>query len=200
MVYGQDDNGLFYLKTDTDGNRWGRDWPVLLISWHGANAYASWRAVQDGYLWRLPTELEWEKAARGVDGRNFPWGNFLDPTWCCMRESHYARALPEAVSEHATDESPYGIRGMGGNVRDWCRNYYTLGGPPVFDDRAVITPIFDPDSPVQYRTVRGGSWNGAENDCRTAFRYGHLPDARLHDVGFRIVRPYDAGDTTNPYR
>ncbi len=191
LVYGQDTNGLFYLATDPDGNRWGRDWPVVLISWHGANAFASWRSVQDGYHWRLPTEYEWEKSARGVDGRHFPWGNYLDPTWCCMRESHLVRALPETVEGHPSDESPYGVRGMGGNVRDWCRNYYTLGGPPVYEDRAVITPIHDPDSPVQYRTVRGGSWDGAANDCRTAFRYGYLPENRLIDVGFRLVRPYE---------
>jgi len=194
LVYGQDNNGNFYLQTDPDGNRWGRDWPVLLISWHGANAYVSWRSVQEGHHWRLPTEYEWEKAARGVDGRFFPWGNYLDPTWCCMRESHVARALPEEVFEHPSDESPYGVRGMGGNVRDWCRNYFTLGGPPVYEDRAILTPIHDPDSPVQYRAVRGGAWDGAVNDCRAAYRYGYLPDHRLTDVGFRVVHPYEPRD------
>jgi serine/threonine-protein kinase len=191
LVYGQDTNGLFYLQLDPDGNRWGREWPVLLISWHGANAYASWRSVLDGLRWRLPTEYEWEKVARGVDGRAYPWGDFLDPTWCCMRESHTGLALPEAVEQHPLDVSPYGVRGMGGNVRDWCRNYYTRSGPPVYEDRAVITPIHDPDSPVQYRAVRGGAWNGATNDCRAAYRYGYLPESRLQSVGFRIVRPYE---------
>ena len=93
------------LSRDTDGryslsaaSGWGLDWPVVLIDWGGAKAYAAWLTQRTRQRWRLPMSLEWEKAARGVDGRIFPWGSFLDPSWCCIRQSH--RGAPSIVPIH----------------------------------------------------------------------------------------------------
>ena len=74
MVYGQNPDGSFKLVPDADGDMWHLDWPVILISWDAAIAYASWYSDQRAEQWRLPFELEWEKSARGVDGRIYPWG------------------------------------------------------------------------------------------------------------------------------
>ena len=118
-IYGLDQEKGFYLRPDADGDLWGMDWPVMMVDWQSACAYAEWRAKQDGLGWRLPYELEWEKAARGVDDRLYPWGNHFDPSWCIMRASHRDRPMPQSIYAQPLDESPYGVKGMGGNVRNW---------------------------------------------------------------------------------
>ena len=105
------------------------DWPVTSISWQAARAYAAWRAEQDGLPWRLPHDQEWEKAARGVDGRPFPWGRFLDGRFACHLGSHAGQPQIQPITAFELDESPYGVRGMAGNVRDWCLNAYRRDGP-----------------------------------------------------------------------
>jgi serine/threonine-protein kinase len=78
-VYGRDVAGRFVLRPDGDGDVWDPEWPVMLVDWHGAVAYAAWEAARTGQGWRLPGELEWEKAARGMDGRYFPLGGPVRP-------------------------------------------------------------------------------------------------------------------------
>jgi len=136
MAYGRTSAGHFELVVDAGGDRWDLDWPVCLLNWHQAVAYARWHAARAGRPWRLPGELEWEKAARGVDGRLFPWGDHLDPTFCCMRDSHRDSRLLAVVDSYPIDESPYGVRGLAGNIRDWCGERFQLAGAPCPGGRA----------------------------------------------------------------
>lgn len=104
---------------------WLPEMPVCMIDWFGAKAYAAWQSSRDGKGWRLTMEQEFEKAARGVDGRFFPWGDSLDPSWCCMRHSHQGHKLPSVVDSYPIDVSVYGIRGLGGNMREWGEEIYS---------------------------------------------------------------------------
>jgi serine/threonine-protein kinase len=176
------------VTEDAQGDRWEPDWPVFLVTAQAAEAWCAWEAARTGQSWRLPSELEWEKAARGVDGRFFPFGDFLDPSWACMRASHPERPMPAAVSAFPVDESPYGVRGMAGNVRDWCGHAWDKVGAEVDGDRVLPSVAPEPD---QARVVRGGRWSGHARAARAASRSSAKPDARLANLGFRPVRPLD---------
>jgi len=195
MIYGRDSAGGFHLAPDSDGDVWGSDWPVLMIDWFCASAYAAWYAARTDRPWRLLSELEWEKAARGVDGRFFPWGDFLDPTWCRMLDSHTERALAGSVRSYEVDESPYGVRGMGGNAYDWCRDEFRQDGPLLPGE---VAPAADE---AAFRVIRGGSWTSAAGKCRAAFRSNGAPHIRSSLASFRIARDYPPdGSPPRPVR
>ncbi|MEQ1564908.1 MAG: bifunctional serine/threonine-protein kinase/formylglycine-generating enzyme family protein [Myxococcota bacterium] len=185
MIYGRDAAGRFVLRPDADGDEWVPDAPVLMVDWFGANAFAAWQSARDGLAWRLPTELEWEKAARGVDGRRYPWGDHADATWMCIRTSHTGPAAPPVVTAYPGDVSPYGVRGMGGGVRDWCADEGRADGPRVVDERAVPADVSDPTVP---RAYRGGDWYGLAIHARCAYRAWNKPQTRTYSLGFRLAR------------
>jgi len=180
MLYGRTAVGGFELQTDADGDTWDPDWPVMLVDWHGARAYLEWLAERTGRPWRLPGELEWEKAARGVDGRFYPWGDHLDPSWCCVRTSHPGRPLPAVVDRYPIDESPFGVRGMGGNVYDWC-----LDTEGRFVDKVTLAPEAGDTDACAPRAVRGGAWGSNPRLARSAHRYRDDPGSRNPLYGFR---------------
>src|SRR5262249_5584065 len=148
-------SGHFLLPRD--GNPLGRpDMPVTQIDWHAASAFARWIFEKTGQPWRLPDEIEREKAARGVDGRIFPWGDHGDPTFACVLEGHRGPPPPEPNPGPPVDESPYGVRGLAGNVRDWCLDVWPPEGPRIVSDRLRIDPA-EPDDP-DFCAIRGGWW------------------------------------------
>ena len=159
-IYGTE-NGQFVLVPDADGDAWQPDYPVLMVDWAGASAYCDWLANRTGKPWRLPSEWEWEKAARGVDGRPFPWGHFTDASWCHVRDSQPGRLLPASVHDIALDVSVYGVRGMAGNVRDWC----SANG--------------------QGKAIRGGAWNGFLRASACAYGFEVDGTDRYQSVSFR---------------
>jgi serine/threonine-protein kinase len=147
------------------------DAPVSSISWYDAVAYAEWRSRKDQRAYRLPSAREWEKAARGVDGRWFPWGDRFDASLCNIRESAKDGARVAAVESFPHDESVYGVRGMAGNMRDWTETASTVGASP--------------GSPQ--RVVRGGAWYGGRVSARCADRFWFEPNHVYFFVGFRLA-------------
>ena len=137
-----------------------------MVDWAGAAAYARHEAERTGLPWQLPPELAWEKAARGVDGRRFPWGDAFDPSWACMKDSHRGQPKPVAVDAIEADVSVYGIRGLCGNIKDWCADAWSVDGPPLADARvpaAPPDPTADPPGRTRLRVRRGGAGLGARH-------------------------------------
>ena len=151
--------------------------PVYGVSWEDAAAYAAWRSERDGLRFRLPTEREWEKAARGPDRRAFPWGNTFDPSFAKMGASRPDMTQPEPVGVFESDISPYGVRDLSGTIREWTSDVYDqvdLGQPASGDTAGA-------------RVIRGGCWALTQPFCRAAGRWQMAPDARNAAVGFRLV-------------
>ena len=186
LVVHRDAHGHFELGPDQDGDVWLPDWPALFVSCACAEAYARWRSARDKVPTRLLMELEWEKAGRGVDGRVYPWGDWLDPTYCCMRQSRLTRELPAMMCEFPVDESPYGVRHLAGNVEEWLADPWRQEGPLVDDAGRALPPLdAEDDTP---RAFRGGRWDGSERLCRLARRNHNLPHHRSPLRGFRLGR------------
>lgn len=191
----RDAEGGFVLTATAAGVALLPDVPVCMVDWHGAAAYAAWLARRDDLPWRLPGEMEWEKAARGVDGRCFPWGDFLDPSWCLMRLSHtqMGNAFLAPVTAHVDDVSPYGVHGMAGNARDWCFDAFQPSGPQIEAGRPLLSngeDIQGPGAGGAHRLYRGGAWRDAERSCRAAFRDAPPAYFRDWDISFRVLRPF----------
>ena len=180
------DGTRFTLRPDADGDIWEPDYPLTMVDHAGARAAAAWLATRTGKPWQLPTELQWEKAARGVDGRRFPWGDGFDPSWACMKESHAERLLPATIDRFPVDVSPYGVRGMGGNSADWCADPSGSDVPDPATGRSTHVP--DGDAEVAYRMVRGGGWFSVEEQVAAANRRYLRPNYRGFDLGFRLFR------------
>ncbi len=194
VVYGQDNEGRFVLRPDADNDLWDLDWPVFLVDWYSARAYARWLGRKMAKPWRLPWELEWEKAARGVDGRYYPWGDFLDPTWCCVRESHPDQHLPAKVDSYPIDTSPYGARGMAGGAVDWCLDRFHRLGPGVSPgDPCLPNMAQEPDDSARsdaMRTIKGGAWSFFQRSARATRHAGVSGTVRDHGIGFRLARTF----------
>jgi serine/threonine-protein kinase len=132
--------------------------------------------------------LEWEKAARGIDGRLYPWGDNFDPSWTCMNESHPNEARACSVHSFEIDDSIYGVRGMAGNVRDWCFDSFEENGP-------LLSSVSDEvEGENRFCIVRGGAWTDSAKRCRLDYRYWLPAQERNVCVGFRLVRPLDTSE------
>jgi len=181
--YNQNKEGYFYFSPDWRG-RGSPNSPVTLISWWSAHSYASWAQATTGRDWRLLHDLEWEKAARGVDRRLMPWGDYLEPTWSCNARS---TSLPQSwrpIHEYKTDIGPLNLTGTAGNVRTWCENPY-LRTPPT-PAHPIIVPTKHIPGDDTFMMVRGGAWNSNPRVCRLASRYANRPKVRMRPVGIRL--------------
>jgi len=179
------------------------DHPVTGVAYHDALAFCRWAREVTGLPVRLPTEPEWEKAARGADGRLYPWGNQWQPHLCNNREAKSKGTTP--VTRFSPEgDSPYGIADLAGNVQEWCSSLF---GPYPYDPEdgrealvndlspSTVLPrqrdagaIANPERFEVYwgkQTLRGGSWPGDRHEARCAYRSWAAPMHRSDDTGFR---------------
>src|SRR5262249_35078445 len=151
------------------------DTPAVLLDWHGAQAFAAWLSAKTGLGWRLPNELEREKAARGADARRCPWGDQLDATFACALDSQEAQPGRMIVDSYPFDASVYRSRGLAGNTRDWCPNPGRREGPPIVRGRLSLG---EDGVETGFRALRGGAWSSPLSSSRAAVRFGGRPDVR----------------------
>lgn len=146
--------------------------PVVGVTWYEAQAYCAWLSYQKKQLVRLPSEEEWEYAARGDDGRPFPWGEEFDPALANTQESERYETV-EAGSMPG-DVSPFGVLDLAGNVQEWTASPYQ----PLPDEAFPAQTLF---------VARGGSFNDTAYGCRTSYRRAYPPGYFYPFLGFRVV-------------
>ena len=172
----------FITATKHDaGNEWKEpgfiqtaNHPVVCVSWNDAAAFCKWVGG------RLPTEAEWEKAARGTDGRKYPWGNNSPDYDLC--NYGFNKDGTTAVGSYPKGASPYGVMDLSGNVWEWCSDWYNSG--------YVTSPSRNPQGPVSgyNRVSRGGCWLLNDIDSlRASFRGNNYPFLRNCLFGFRVI-------------
>jgi len=150
---------------------WQDTHPIVNVTWDDAAAYATWAGAT------LPTEAQWEKAARGTDGRAYPWGNDWDPTKCVN-----ASDSPHPVGSIPAGASPYSALDLAGNASEWCADWYD----PAYYSSA---PPTNPPGPATGRTrvLRGGGWCNGPGYFRATYRSDCDPTSRFDFNGFRCV-------------
>jgi formylglycine-generating enzyme required for sulfatase activity len=157
----------------------GSDLAVTGVDWRDADAYCRWAGK------RLPTEAEWEKAARGTDARRYPWGD-ASPT---LDHANYQNASPSAydgglaaVGTHPAGKSPYGVHDLAGNAAEWVADWYAESFPS--------NDVLDPKGPASgaARVIRGGGRFDPDERIKATRRWYANPDTQAEDIGFRCAR------------
>ena len=158
--------------------------PVVNVSWYDAMEYCKWlneklQGEIGALAIRLPTEAEWEKAARGEQGYEWPWGNEFDAAKCNSSEGGKGTTTPVGAYSPQGD-SPYGAADMAGNVWEWCRSLYKPYPYKADDGR-------EKELGSELRVLRGGAWNFNQRYARAAYRDHYRPVNRSDLIGFRVV-------------
>lgn len=157
--------------------------PVINVSWDDADEFCKWLSRKTtGKTFSLPTEAQWEKAARGTDRFKYPWGNEA-PTCDRANYDYCVGKVTVEVGSYPTGQSPYGLYDMAGNVWEWCSDWY---GKYYYGQ----SEYNDPQGPATgtSHVIRGGCYSSDENNIRTVERDYHTPGYSSQYVGFRICR------------
>jgi formylglycine-generating enzyme len=163
----------------TDQNFSHPEQPVAGVSWFDAERYCSWLTRRTGHAYRLPTEAEWERAARGdFEQKNFPWGD-EPPQSLPDYDARWQRG-PEPVARYAPN--PFGLYNMGDNVHEWCRDWYAANYYAMSPDRNPRGP-----EQGQRKASRGGSWRHHVKVSRCSARSSIPPEFQYADYGFRVA-------------
>jgi len=181
----------FVRRTGHDAKKaddWGQlnDHPAVRVSWYDAQAYCLWlneehaTEGQKGFLFRLPSEAEWEKAARGEFGTEWPWGNDFDPNKCNSSEGGKGGTTPVGEYSAAGGDSPYGVADMAGNVWEWTQSLFKPYPYDVDDGREDLQA-------EGLRVVRGGSFDRLSRLARCGARFGNDPYGFDEFLGFRVL-------------
>jgi formylglycine-generating enzyme required for sulfatase activity len=168
-------NAGSYTRNSYFGSSLYKDYPVVYVDWNMANAYCEWREAS------LPTEAQWEKAARGPDELTYPWEGKID----CQKANY--RGCINGTSQAGSYEngkSPYGVYDMAGNVWEWVADWYSADYYKSFSPRNPLGPDVG-----RARIFRGGSWSRDAYDLRTSNRVNYAPSYNNFDIGFRCARP-----------
>ena len=166
--------GLSQRITEAKKPTWDQsNRPRETVSWYEAIAFCRWLSQQLGYTVQLPTEDQWERAARGTDGREYPWGNEYISDYANINETIYLRQT-SAVGLYPSGGTPEGVLDLAGNVWEWCLN----------DSDMPENTALEGDDP---RVLRGGSWFGSPVFARASFRHRFDPGFRDSRIGFRVV-------------
>ena len=167
----------------TDPNFNHRDQPVTGVSWHDAANYCEWLSTQTGRHFRLPTEAEWELAARGgLEQKQFPWGDKAPQ--CLPNYSSRWQTGPERVAQYAPN--PFGLCDIGDNVHEWCSDWYDPDYYATSPDRNPQGPEQSPMKPAR-KSSRGGSWRHHIKVARCSARSSIPPEFQYADYGFRVA-------------
>lgn len=208
-------NAQYYLFMQATGHRPPRFWrndqfpaakadhPVVGVSFPDAIAFCRWAGQVTGLAIRLPTEPEWEKAARGEAGRLYPWGNQWDKNLCNNRHAKINDTTPVSRFSPQGDSS-YGVADLAGNVQEWCSSLfgrypydpsdgretlvYNLDHPslmPTLHETGCVANPQQLEAAFDKQVVRGGSWRQGQHEGRCAYRSWAAPMHRSEDTGFR---------------
>ena len=156
-----------FPDVDADGTRWEGSWPIIGVSYTDAEAYLRWRSLRDGRTLRLLAENEWSKAARGADGRRYPWGRIFDATLCLMEDSDKECSQPKPVGTYPLDRSVYGVCDVAGSVREWVCGVDNV--------------------PSGFRLMRGGGFAMSVVQCDLSNRFWARPPDAASYLSFRVA-------------
>ena len=169
-------------RSKPSDNGWGRgSRPVINVSWHDAKAFCDWMSEKTGINYHLPTEAQWEKAARGDDQRRYPWGNDSPTRNRANYNNYNGKTMP--VGSYPSGVSPYSVHDMAGNVYEWCHDWYS-------STYYSSSPSNNPQGPGSGSRciLRSGNCYSGADGIRSASRYMNTPSTTHPGIGFRVCK------------